>query len=409
MSEPMVITAAMVGAETTREQTPYLPITAEEIAEDAVRCREAGAAMVHLHVRTPEGKPSQDAELFRAAIRAIRARTDILIQVSTGGAVGMGVDERCGGLTLTGADRPDMATLTTGTVNFGDEVFWNPRPLVRDIARRIRALGLRPEIECFDVGMVDEARALAKEGLVDLPAHFDFVLGVPGALTAREDALDFMRASLPEGSTWTVAAMGQILLTEWLVLRNWRESDLDEFAEMNADPEVMRFFPALLSREQSREMMQRIQEHFDAHGFGLFAAEEKESGELAGYVGLKAPSFEAPFMPCIEIGWRLRKKFWNRGLATEGARAALAYGFRVLGLEEIVAFAVPANAPSLRVMEKLGMTHYPQEDFDHPRLPAGHPLQRHLLYRVRAAEFMARSGGTGVSHRSEAGRRLEGE
>ena len=209
MSTPMVITAAMVGAETTREQTPYLPISAEEIAEDAAKCREAGAAMVHLHVRTPDGKPSQDTELFRAAIRAIRKRTDVLIQVSTGGAVGMSVDERCGGLRLTGEDRPDMATLTTGTVNFGDEVFWNPRPLVRDIARRIKALGLRPELECFDVGMVDEVRALAKEGLVDLPAHFDFVLGVPGALTAREDALDFMRASLPEGSTWTVAAVGR--------------------------------------------------------------------------------------------------------------------------------------------------------------------------------------------------------
>lgn len=209
MSMPMVITAAMVGAETTREQNPNLPITAEEIAEDAVKCREAGAAMVHLHVRTADGKASQDAELFRAAIRAIRKRTDIIIQTSTGGAVGMSVDERCGPLTLTGADRPDMATLTTGTVNFGQDVFWNPRPLVRDIAKRIRALGIKPEIECFDVGMIDEANALAKEGLVDLPAHYDFVLGVPGALTARVDALEFMIKSLPEGSTWTVAAVGR--------------------------------------------------------------------------------------------------------------------------------------------------------------------------------------------------------
>jgi 3-keto-5-aminohexanoate cleavage enzyme len=209
MSMPMVITAAMVGAETTREQTPYLPITAEEIAEDAVKCREAGAAMVHLHVRTADGKPSQDAELFRAAIRAIRKRTDVIIQTSTGGAVGMSVDERCGPLTLTGEDRPDMATLTTGTVNFGQDVFWNPRPLVRDIAKRIRALGIKPEIECFDVGMIDEASILAKEGLVDLPAHYDFVLGVPGALTARVDALEFMIKSLPEGSTWTVAAVGR--------------------------------------------------------------------------------------------------------------------------------------------------------------------------------------------------------
>jgi 3-keto-5-aminohexanoate cleavage enzyme len=209
MSMPMVITAAMVGAETTREQTPHLPITAEEIADDAVKCREAGAAMVHLHVRTADGKPSQDAELFRAAIRAIRKRTDIIIQTSTGGAVGMGVDERCGPLTLTGPDRPDMATLTTGTENFGPDVFWNPRPLVRDIAKRIRALGIKPEIECFDVGMIDEAQILAKEGLVDLPAHYDFVLGVPGALSARVDALEFMIKSLPEGSTWTVAAMGR--------------------------------------------------------------------------------------------------------------------------------------------------------------------------------------------------------
>lgn len=206
---PMVITAAMVGAETTREQTPHLPITAEEIAEDAAKCREAGAAMVHLHVRTPDGKPSQDTELFRAAIRAIRAKCDVLVQVSTGGAVGMSVDERCGGLKLTGADRPDMATLTTGTVNFGPDVFWNPRPLVRDIATRIKQLGLKPEIECFDVGMIDEARALAKEGFIDLPAHFDFVLGVGGALSADERALDFMRSYVPPDSTWTCAAVGR--------------------------------------------------------------------------------------------------------------------------------------------------------------------------------------------------------
>lgn len=121
----------------------------------------------------------------------------------------MGVDERCGPLTLEGADKPDMATLTTGTVNFGDDVFWNPRSLVREIARRIRAAGIKPEIECFDAGMVDEARHLAREGLIDFPAHFDFVLGVPGALAARPEALDFLIASLPEQCTWTVAAMAR--------------------------------------------------------------------------------------------------------------------------------------------------------------------------------------------------------
>jgi 3-keto-5-aminohexanoate cleavage enzyme len=141
---PMVFTAALVGAEVTREQTPALPITAEEIGIEAARCREAGAAMVHIHVRNPDGSPSQSGPLFDAAIREIRKRCDILVQVSTGGAVGMGAEERCGPLTLTGATKPDMATLTTGTVNFGNDVFENPRPLVRDIARRIRALGLRP-------------------------------------------------------------------------------------------------------------------------------------------------------------------------------------------------------------------------------------------------------------------------
>ncbi len=206
---PYLITAAMVGAETTRAQTPFLPISAEEIGQEAARCRQAGAAMVHIHVRTPDGTPSQDTELFRAAVREIRQRCDILVQTSTGGAVGMDVDERCGPLRLTGPDRPDMATLTTGSVNFGDEVFSNPRPLVREIARRIRALGIKPEIECFDVGMVEEAEALAKEGLVDLPAHYDFVLGVPGALGATERALDYLIASLPPRSTFTVAGVGR--------------------------------------------------------------------------------------------------------------------------------------------------------------------------------------------------------
>lgn len=210
--QPLVITACLVGAETTRAQTPYLPISAEEIAEEARLCREAGAAMIHLHVREPDGKPSQSAELFAAAIRAVRSRSDILVQVSTGGAVGMTAEERCGPLTLRGALRPDMATLTTGTVNFGDDVFMNPRPLVRDIAGRIRACGTVPEIECFDAGMVDEALALAKEGLVDLPAHFDFVLGVPGALAATPEALRFLAAKLPAGCTWTVAAMSRFEL-----------------------------------------------------------------------------------------------------------------------------------------------------------------------------------------------------
>src|SRR5260370_21652268 len=121
----------------------------------------------------------------------------------------MGVDERCGPLTLRGAEKPDMATLTTGTINFGDEVCWKARSVVRDSARRIKAAGIRPEIECFDAGMIDEANSLAREGLIELPAHFDFVLGVPGALAARPEALDFMIASLPGKCSWTVAGEGR--------------------------------------------------------------------------------------------------------------------------------------------------------------------------------------------------------
>lgn len=208
--QPVVITAALVGAETTREQTPYLPISPEEIAQEAKRCRDAGASIVHLHVREPDGKPSQSAELFRQTIERIRQLApDLICQTSTGGAVGMSVDERTQPLTLTGGAKPDMATLTTGTVNFGDEVFWNPRPLVREIARRMRAAGITPEIECFDAGMVDEAFALQKEGLLDFPAHFDFVLGVPGAMAAKRDAIVYMQSQLPAGSTWTVAGVGR--------------------------------------------------------------------------------------------------------------------------------------------------------------------------------------------------------
>lgn len=207
---PLVITAALVGAETTREQTPYLPISPEEIAREAKRCRDAGASIVHLHVREADGRPSQSADLFRETIERIRLLApDLICQTSTGGAVGMEVDERAQPLTLTGKAKPDMATLTTGTVNFGDEVFWNPRPLVRELARRMKTAGIVPEIECFDAGMIDEAFALEREGLLAFPAHFDFVLGVPGALAAKVDALDFLHSQLPEGSTWTVAGVGR--------------------------------------------------------------------------------------------------------------------------------------------------------------------------------------------------------
>ena len=130
-------------------------------------------------------------------------------------------------------------------------------------------------------------------------------------------------------------------------------------------------------------MVDRVEAHFALHGFGFWAAELKGTGDFIGFVGLGVPDFEGRFTPCIEIGWRLAAAFWNRGLATEGAHAALGYAFSVLALREVVAFTVPANLRSRRVMEKLGMTHDPDDDFDHPRIPEGHPLRRHVLYRIR--------------------------
>lgn len=207
---PLIITAAICGAEVTREQTPHVPYTAEELAREAKRCRDAGAAMIHLHVRKEDGTPTQDAETFRLAIERIRELApDVIVQVSTGGAVGMIAEERAQPLTLTGKAKPEMATLSAGTCNFGDEVFENPLPLVRKLAAMMGEAGIRPEFEIFDAGMIDTVLALAKKGLVELPGHFDFVLGVPGALAAKPQALDFLRGELPEGCTWTVAAVGR--------------------------------------------------------------------------------------------------------------------------------------------------------------------------------------------------------
>ena len=170
--------------------------------------------------------------------------------------------------------------------------------------------------------------------------------------------------------------------TERLLLRRWRDADGTAFAAMNADARVMRHFPATLSREESDAVVARIESHFSEHGFGLWAVEVPAVAEFAGFIGLCHPRFDAHFTPCVEIGWRLAAEHWGRGVATEGAMAALDFGFKTLGLDEIVSFTVPANLPSRRVMEKLGMTHDPRDDFDHPLLPTGHELRRHVLYRL---------------------------
>lgn len=204
----VVLTAAIVGAEVTREHTPHLPITPEEIADEAARCREAGAAVVHLHVRDDAGAPTQAADRFAAALEAIRAKTDCIVQVSTGGAVGMSLDERAGAL----ACRPEMATLNCGSLNFGEDVFVNRRPDIVELAARLRASGAVAELECYEVGHVEEALRLAGEGVVPSPLHFQFVLGVPGGIGPSEANLRFLVSHLAPraaDSTWGVAAVGR--------------------------------------------------------------------------------------------------------------------------------------------------------------------------------------------------------
>jgi RimJ/RimL family protein N-acetyltransferase len=173
--------------------------------------------------------------------------------------------------------------------------------------------------------------------------------------------------------------------TDRLLLRGWRDSDREPFARINRDPMVMEFFPAPLSAQQSSALFDRIQSHFAEHGFGLWAAELRETNGFIGYIGLAVPRFEASFTPCVEIGWRLDAAHWGKGLATEGARAVAHHAFNALRLNELVSLTVPANVRSRRVMEKMGMTCDPSEDFDHPMMPAGHPLRRHVLYRLKSA------------------------
>jgi RimJ/RimL family protein N-acetyltransferase len=168
-----------------------------------------------------------------------------------------------------------------------------------------------------------------------------------------------------------------------LRLREWRESDREPFARMNADPRVMEFFPSVLSRQESDHLADRIETHFRRHGFGAWAVELGQTAEFIGFTGLAIPDFKAPFMPAVEIAWRLTPEAWGRGLATEAARAAARHGFEALRLQEIVAMTVPANTRSRRVMEKLGMTRDAGDDFDHPNLAEAHPLRRHVLYRLR--------------------------
>ncbi|MEV0789621.1 GNAT family N-acetyltransferase [Kribbella sp. NPDC050459] len=177
------------------------------------------------------------------------------------------------------------------------------------------------------------------------------------------------------------------LTTDRLLLRNWRDSDREPFAALNTDPAVMEHFPAPQTREQSDALIDRNQPLIDERGWGLWALEVRDTGEFIGFTGLSVPSFEAHFMPAVEIGWRLSKGAWGNGYATEAARAALAHGFGPGGLDEVVSFTTTTNLPSQRVMQRIGMTHDEPGDFDHPRIPEGHRLRRHVFYRIDRAQW----------------------
>lgn len=204
--DPLVITVAPVGAEVTRAQTPYIPLSPEEIAEECYRAWNEGASVAHLHARDERGVSTQDPAVYARIFELVRAKTDLIIQLSTGGAVGMTVRERALPVSL----KPDMATITCGTVNFGDGVFSNSMSDMEVFAQVIRENGVKPEFELFEVGMIENQRRLWAKKLVDLPGHFDFVMGVPGGISGDPRNLTHFVSMIPQdGSTWTVAGIGR--------------------------------------------------------------------------------------------------------------------------------------------------------------------------------------------------------
>lgn len=183
--------------------------------------------------------------------------------------------------------------------------------------------------------------------------------------------------------------MRPLITTERLILRPWKDEDFLPYALMNADPKVREFFPSVLTREESDSEARRIRATHDRDGFCFFAAEAIATGEFVGFIGLQTMNFVVPSVaqPAVEIGWRLSPSNWGKGLATEGARGAVRYAFATLRLREIVAITAATNLRSRRVMEKIGMRHFPELDFDHPRIPEGHPLRAHVLYALKADEY----------------------
>lgn len=209
MEGKIVITCACTGAETTKAQNAALPVTPEEIADAAYEAWCAGAAILHLHVRDEAGKPTQNPAVFRKAIELIRKKCNIIVEITTGGAVGDTAQER---LKPVIELEPEMASLDCGTVNFGDEYIVNTLPVMREFAREFKARNVRATLECFDLGHVYASRILIKEGLIEAPFHYGFVLNVPGAVPFSADNLEAFKRALPEGAKFTVMGIGRSCL-----------------------------------------------------------------------------------------------------------------------------------------------------------------------------------------------------
>lgn len=203
--EKLIITVAPTGSIPMKKDNPHVPITVAEVVEDCIRCLEAGASVFHLHARDEEGRPSTRYEIFEGMYNGIKEKTDGIIQISTGGRAGSGYAERAERLDLN----PEMASLTTGSVNFPESVYMNSRELVEGLAARMKESGIKPEMEIFDASMVQGAIDLAEKGLVQKPMHFNFVLGLKGALPATVKNLVFLTELIPHGSTWTVTGVGR--------------------------------------------------------------------------------------------------------------------------------------------------------------------------------------------------------
>ena len=202
--EKLIITVAPTGSSPKKKHTPHVPVTVEEIVTCALRCEDEGASIVHIHIRDEDENPSDDPQIFHDIVKRIRKRSNLIIQVSTGGRAGTDLDSRIQRLQM----RPEMASLTTGSVNFPNSAYVNPPDLIEALAKEMQRLEIKPEMEIFDLSMINNAVALGDRSLAGRPLHFNFVMGLQGAMPAKIEQLAHLSICLPAESTWTVSGIG---------------------------------------------------------------------------------------------------------------------------------------------------------------------------------------------------------